>query len=296
LSPVASQLFMHRLALFVGLVCSANFSAPAAAADTDVDVSEVGPDTDVAPDASPDVVSDTTTDAGAGADATSDTRDDAALDAGDVALDSDAPVVEPRIHTLRVGVTLESRTADQAAVTVALTGPEDLEFALDAPGSIDVELQEGTYSGEFTAVGFDPVVRGAAVLGASEVHVALFPDQSVTFSGYVALGPSRLEGADIIVSGSRLSVPAQETSGADGLFAFEELPAGFYDVRVSFDGGFPAERREVDMLGDTEINFSLPLVVEERDVTTSRSFCASGRSGGAVWLAGLALLALRRRR
>jgi hypothetical protein len=294
---------MYRFALLVGIACSAVLAAPAAGADTDVDVEEVGPD--VVPDSAPDVETDTIPDADASVDG--DVTDDTAAlgDAGqDGSLDTDAEgdtptdaaPPEPEFHTLTVGVSLHSRMVEQVSVAVVLEGPEVVEFALDAPGSIDVEVQEGVYEARFEALGFDPLTTQVVVLRANFLQASIFPDTPVTFSGHVALGRGRLSGADIVVSGSRLGVSAQTTSGVDGLFEMSDLPAGIYDVRVSFEGGWPAERSDVDMLGDTSMNFSLPLVVDEREVMTSRSFCSAGRAGGELWMAALGLLALRRRR
>jgi hypothetical protein len=110
------------------------------------------------------------------------------------------------------------------------------------------------------------------------------------------LGPDALEGADVVITGGRSSAPLVTTSVEDGRFTISDIPAGFYDIEVSYAGGWMAERSSVDLLGDTEMAFVLPLLAEERTVDTTGGACSSSRAPGVTWFAALGLLAWVRRR
>ena len=260
--------------------------------DADIDTgTDAGADLDTAGDA------DTAPDLGTDADLDAAGDIDTAPDVGsDVATDVDATPA-PRTHKLTVQVRVHSRNSPDVTATATLDGPEQLDFEIDVPGEIDVELLEGTFALTLEAAGFDTIETSVAVWSDSATHLELYPEAQVTLSGYVALGSGRLSDADIVVSGGRLTVPIATQSGDDGVYAVENLPSGFYDIRVSFDGGWAMERSGVELLTDTELNFSLPLPGEERDVTTTRTLCASSPgTTGALWGILLALLAARRRR
>ena len=181
--------------------------------------------------------------------------------------------------------------------SVALEGPEVLEFELDAPGEIEVRLEEGSYGLTMEAPGFDAVTTTVAIWGDTVQNVDLYSDQPVALSGYVARGAERVQGARVTLIGDRIAVPAVADSETDGTYLIDALPAGTYDVRVAFGSEWAVERSGVELLSDTELNFVLPVPNEERDVTTTRSLCASApTSHGLAWGLALALVALRRRR
>ena len=268
--------------------------------DVAPDVSDTGDDADVAEDPTDISVGDTGDVADVATDAADTAGDVADPDASDTAVDASTDAEdaapEPLVHTLTLNISAFARGDTTANAALQLDGPEALELSVDAPGSIEVDVQAGTYSVSVSANGFDPVLSSVVVLSDSEFSAALYPDTPVEFTGQVMLGPNRLEGADIVLTGRRSSAPIVSTSGAQGRFTISEIPAGFYDIEVSYNGGWLAERNSVDLLGDTEMAFLLPVLDEERTIETTRSACTSSASSPVTWFAALGLLAWVRRR
>ncbi len=299
--------------------CDVSVDADVADDTSDSDVADdTATDADVVDDivADADVVDDTATDArpdstdtaadadedtaaDASGDVAADAADDTAADTGETDIGADAEPdaeEEPAIYTLTLNVSAFARGDSTATVAVTLEGPESLEFVVDAPGSMDIEVKAGTYAVSLVADGFDPVATSVAVLSDSELSSSLYPSTPVQFSGQVMLGPNQLPGADIVITGSRSSAPIVAESGDQGLFTIEGIPAGFYDIEVSYGGGWMAERDSVDLLGDTEMAFVLPVLDEERTIETTQSACSAAPASGVSWFAALGLVAWMRRR
>lgn len=202
--------------------------------------------------------------------------------------------------TLDVDVRIERRSADPVPADVVLEGSGGGAVSLEDEGvATFANVAPGAYVVMVSADGFDAWSRDLVVEGDLDVVATLFPAADVTFDGVVADDAgSPLVGATVTIDGERIDAPQSATTDAEGAYAFEGVPAGFYDVRVSADSFRPVERTGVDVLGPASMAFTLVDASPAPDVERTRSLtCASAAPTGSIaWGLAFALLAARRRR
>ncbi len=202
---------------------------------------------------------------------------------------------------LRVDVNVAHRGLDDVLIQVDVVGAGDEVPAVETVtvtnrGPARFEVDPGTYEIMVSADGFDAWSDSIAVDFAAQTSATLYPAADVTLGGTVVDSTGVASaGASLAVSGARITVPRTATTDDAGAFAFEALPAGIYELRVTSEAGRPVTLERLDVLGDTTVAVVMPDASVAPEVTETRKFSCSA-AGGPVAGLWFGFLLFRRRR
>ena len=161
-------------------------------------------------------------------------------------------------------VTDSSTSAPIAGAQIAITGDAERVTSTGADGTYQVTLPAGTF--DVSAASFGYVTQTAADVVVSQDATTTQDFALVAASTWTVSGTVRDDGGDP-VSGATVTIAGTPfppvVTGADGTYAFNDVPEGTYTATASAGGCLAGQSQELVVAGDTTLDFDLPRLVDD---------------------------------